>query len=368
MNCKILILSSEFPPGPGGIGNHAYNLAKFLHRSGYRVTVLTNFENASIEDKIKLINENDFKIHYIKRYNFVFYTYIIRVAKAITIMASSNISICLCSGKFSLWLGALLKTIGFKCTFIGVVHGSEVNFKSSLFKFVTIKSLTKLDRIIAVSEYTKSLLPKPIQISSLVIPNGIDCSHFFKNKFNGSIPGDPALLTIGSVTRRKGQQNMINALPAMINSYPNLHYHIAGLPILIDDMIRLVNYNKVNKYVTFHGKVRFDKLVVLLESCKVFCMLSESQSSGDIEGFGIAILEANLYGLPAIGSRNCGIEDAIKHGSTGYLVDPHNIEEISEALNNLISNYNFFSKNAVDWAKAHDWGKIVKQYQEALSL
>ena len=49
---RILIVSSEFPPGPGGIGDHAFNLAEQLTFNGFEITVLSelrvnflNFEN-----------------------------------------------------------------------------------------------------------------------------------------------------------------------------------------------------------------------------------------------------------------------------------------------------------------------------------
>mgnify|MGYP003346336418 CR=1 FL=1 len=61
-------------------------------------------------------------------------------------------------------------------------------------------------------------------------------------------------------------------------------------------------------------------------------MLSERQPDGDIEGFGIAILEANYYGLPAIGASDCGIEDAIDEGNTGHKVPYHDAEKITTAL------------------------------------
>ena len=41
MKNKILIISSEFPPGPGGIGNHAFNLSNGLIKRGYEVIINT---------------------------------------------------------------------------------------------------------------------------------------------------------------------------------------------------------------------------------------------------------------------------------------------------------------------------------------
>ena len=41
MKNKILIISSEFPPGPGGIGSHAFNLSDGLSKRGYEVIINT---------------------------------------------------------------------------------------------------------------------------------------------------------------------------------------------------------------------------------------------------------------------------------------------------------------------------------------
>ena len=38
---KILLISSEFPPGPGGIGYHAYSLSVSLVEKGYKVVVMS---------------------------------------------------------------------------------------------------------------------------------------------------------------------------------------------------------------------------------------------------------------------------------------------------------------------------------------
>ncbi len=38
---RLLLLSTEFPPGPGGIGMHAYQLARHLAARGWSVTVAT---------------------------------------------------------------------------------------------------------------------------------------------------------------------------------------------------------------------------------------------------------------------------------------------------------------------------------------
>ena len=95
-------------------------------------------------------------------------------------------------------------------------------------------------------------------------------------------------------------------------------------------------------------------------------MLSEETKNGDVEGFGIAILEANAFGIPAIGSKGCGIEDAIDDGETGYLVNVTDVNSILKAVTDINNSYSDFSKNSILWSKNFNWDKIVLQYLEIL--
>ena len=47
----------------------------------------------------------------------------------------------------------------------------------------------------------------------------------------------PQLITVGNLTQRKGQHNMINALPELLKKYPDLHYHCVGIPTEIEQYV-----------------------------------------------------------------------------------------------------------------------------------
>jgi glycosyltransferase involved in cell wall biosynthesis len=53
------------------------------------------------------------------------------------------------------------------------------------------------------------------------------------------------------------------------------------------------------------------------------------------EGFGSTIIEAAACGIPAIGSRIYGVEDAINDGETGLLVEPRNARQLADAIHIL---------------------------------
>ena len=95
-------------------------------------------------------------------------------------------------------------------------------------------------------------------------------------------------------------------------------------------------------------------------------MLSEQTKLGDVEGFGIALLEANYKGLPTIGSNNCGIEDAIDNYKSGIVIDPTNLEDFKMALFEILKNKKTYVENAHKWALEHTWEKCIDNYLKVL--
>lgn len=362
---KILIISSEFPPNVGGIGNHAYNLAKALADEGYAVNVVADIIDVSEDELNNFASQQPFNIHWITRKKFVFQTYIHRILKALSL--AKNADKIICSGKFSLWIAILIRLRFPAKELTAVVHGTELDLKSSLPKKVTSYSLARFNKIISVSNYTQQFLPKtlPSNIQQFVIHNGISGSEF--NVREVTLCGQPALITVGNVTDRKGQENVVNALPQIAAEYPLVTYHIVGKPTNRGKVEQTVARLDVQDKIKFHGAVPRTELLQKLKGATIKLMLSNHTSDGDFEGFGIAVLEANAFGVPAIGSRNSGIADAIEDGKTGLLADQYNAAEVAAAVKTIMNDYARFSNNAKTWARQHDWKIIVKEYVAALN-
>lgn len=359
MGKKILIFTSEFPPLPGGIGNHAYNLGKHLCLHDYDVTIIADQRNKNLQSDIDFDSKHDFKVVRIKRKNPVVLTYINRIQKTFSLIRKNEIIIA--SGKFPLWLVAFMSLFFSSKKFVAVLHGSELGIGGKIGKSLTRFSLRKYDKLIAVSNFTKKLaLDRQPNIKIEVINNGfapkIDV-QIAKPKTSGL-----DIITVGNVTYRKGQQNVIKALPEIQKQFPDVVYHIVGLPTEKMKFAELAKRLNVEKSVIFHGALSDAALYKTLSHSKVFCMLSDYLPNGDVEGFGIAVLEANQLGLPGVGSKNSGIADAINDGFSGKLVDPHNPKEIAQALSEIMNKYDAYSSNAVKWSKNFSWDKIIKKY------
>jgi phosphatidyl-myo-inositol dimannoside synthase len=143
-----------------------------------------------------------------------------------------------------------------------------------------------------------------------------------------------------------------------------VHYHIVGIPSEQMAFAQLAQALDVSKHVTFYGAVSQDQLPAMLGGADVFLMLSERLPNGDVEGFGIAILEANHLGLPAIGSADSGIADAIQNGISGRLVPPGNPQAVVSAVQEIMSNHEDYAVRARSWTDAFRWENVIQKYLE----
>ena len=360
----IVIVSSEFPPQPGGIGNHAYNLALHLSHQDYNVEVIADQRSVNGTEEQDFDSKQPFEIIRITRYKLRILMYLKRIIK--TFIRLKHTDYVIATGKFSLWNVAALSLFQNIKT-LAVIHGTEVNFKSVLLRKSIDFSLKKMDKIVAVSNYTKSLISH-LNVAVDVIPNGIDLSQWHKdNQTKIELIGSPVITTVGRVSSRKGQLNVIHQLPELIKQFPDIHYHCIGIPSEAEAFKNVAKQLKVDAHVTFHGKLELEALKQHLMATDIFVMMSSESQSGDVEGFGIAILEANALGIPAIGAKGCGIEDAINNGVSGVLIPLNDSEQFIHAIKSVLKEKSKYQREAMQWAKQHDWSNIIIKYTTLLN-
>jgi phosphatidylinositol alpha-1,6-mannosyltransferase len=364
---RVVLISSEFPPLPGGIGNHAINLARQLTKKKYQVVVCTDQRSKNLCDDIRFDRALPFTVRRVKRYSLGFLTYVMRFLTSFGVLNNQEVKIVFSSGKFSLWLGAVLKLVFKNKKYIGVLHGSELLTGNKMQQKMTKWSLTRFDSLIAVSNFTKeTALELDNLLSIKVINNGFLPDSDGSNGETISLIGFPKIVTVGNVTFRKGQQNVIKAMPELKNIFPEIHYHVVGIPTEQEAFQKLANELGVSDAITFHGAVSNNKLKAITMACDIFAMLSQKLPNGDVEGFGIAILEANALGIPSVGSSDSGIADAISNQFSGKLVLPNDSQAIQQAIIEIMENYQKYSINAKQWSRQFEWDIVIDKYLEVI--
>jgi phosphatidylinositol alpha-1,6-mannosyltransferase len=165
---------------------------------------------------------------------------------------------------------------------------------------------------------------------------------------------------------------VIKALQSLKDEYPQIAYLIVGDGPERTNLEKEVQLRKLNDQVHFLGLFPYEDVLEIYQQADLFILTSRmivDEKITGIEGFGIVFLEANACGLPVIGSRVGGIPDAVKDGETGLLVDPENPAEIAAAIKTLMLDENLRKKlgqNGIQWAREHDWSKIVPRYVKIL--
>lgn len=361
---KIFILASEFPPGPGGIGDHAFNLSEQLIESQHEVIVITELRKdfaGKWEGR-----QPRAQVKYFVREGFMSNLSFVRLF-AVHFFGDPD-AIWIATGSKSLFLVGLALT-WFQRKSIAILHGHEMLENHGIKSRIARRSLHRFSRAIAVSEFSKANSQEFMAESRLVvIPNGFDPIKY--GPLPAAVLRQPSrlnLLTLGRISKRKGQHNVVNALPLIAGKFPEVIYHVVGINDSAEHLREQTEALGVTDRVRIHGVVATNNLTQLFAETDIFIMLSENVEGGDVEGFGIAIIEANYFGIPAIGSRGTGIEQAIQDGFNGRLVSANNGEEIAQAIDDILTNYATYSDNARAWAAKHFWSVIKNQYIEVIS-
>lgn len=353
---------SEFPPGPGGIGQHAFSLAETLHELHYKVEILTQGDYASAHEIETFDRTKPYAITRFQRKSW--FMYLSRLLTTYKVVSAFKPDRIIFSGKFPVWMLLWVRWFYSQSYNEVFLHGSEVKLPVWWQRALFYRSLQRADMLYPVSDYTKSLIPKQcIRQNCQVVPNGILIHELvaWDNVTPAKLTGYPSLLTVGRISPRKGQHRVIKALPQLAKTFPDVHYHIVGLSENQETVFSLAKQLGVSDRVTIHGHIKERRdLAAFYKSCHCFMMLSENQVNGDVEGFGIAILEANYFGKPAIGSNENGIKDAIDQGKTGFVVNADSPSDITTSLSEIMQSENYFKVNAIHWAAAHDWNEVVK--------
>ncbi|TPV33839.1 glycosyltransferase family 4 protein [Paucihalobacter ruber] len=361
---SILILTTEFPPLPGGIGVHAQQMAKHLSAFGCEVTLIADQRTDAASEAVFDVQQQ-FTVKRVAMQKPRWPMYFKRLKLLFKLAKQHDVLIA--SGKFALWAVAWMR-LWYRKKTLAVIHGSEVNFKSPILNYSIRLALRHFDTLIAVSRHTATFV-KPHHSNVVVIPNGFDPEKWSKPAVAKQPSASyPILITVGNITERKGQANVVRQLPALLKAFPSLHYHCVGIPTEVEQLTSLANSLGVEKHLTVHGRLPDEQVEALLRQSDVFVMLSTTTKTGDVEGFGIAVLEANALGLPAIGSLNSGLEDAIAHLKSGCLIAANDTENFISALQDIKVQYNTYSKQAISWANRHHWQTTFEAYYQSIAL
>lgn len=145
------------------------------------------------------------------------------------------------------------------------------------------------------------------------------------------VPAESRVLTfVGRCTRDKGVAELLKAFEHVIQMGVNLTLLVVG-PVEGDVLDEFNHLDKLTqKYLRLVGHSSVPERYLSITD--LFVLPSYR------EGFGTVVIEAAAMGIPAIGTRIYGLQDAIVNNKTGCLVEPKNVQELAHAIFSLVSD------------------------------
>ncbi len=263
-----------------------------------------------------------------------------------------------------------------------IAHGRDLTLPSNPYQWLLPRVFRGLDRLLPVSRATgDEALGRGLETAKLdVLPNGIDVTRFSPpaDKVQAradllqaaglDLPGDALLLSsIGRHVERKGfgwfAERVMPTLP------DGVHWLLGGEGPETDAIRTIVRERGLQDRVHLLGRVSEEMLAQLYQGSDLFVMPNRPVD-GDMEGFGVVMLEANLAGTPAIGAGIEGIRDVITEGVNGHLLPTGDVR----AFGRIIARYHA-DRPALDalsdQASPHvrdtfSWDAVARRYVDSL--
>lgn len=363
----ITIATQCFPPVVGGIENMMHALALALQRAGRPVQV---FADATAGDDTAFDREQPFPV---LRYGGFKPWRRRKKARAITRQAGGNDR------------GQVLLTDSWKSLelvdrdrferVVCLVHGTEIPQQPVAGKLQRLRnSFARADFIVANSNYTagrvRPLLEEPGKlrvvlpgIAAPVVDDHADVMVRDELKGRG-----PVLITLARLEPRKGHLSVLRILPHLVREFPDLLYIIAGEGSGRASLQSAVAEAGLQNHVRFLGRILEPFKSAWLKNSTLYIMPGIATGQ-DVEGFGLAYIDAALHGLPAIASDSGGASEAVLDQQTG-LVSPAGDEtrllELTRGLLHDQRRLNQLGLNAKSRADNFVWDKKIRDYLELL--
>ncbi len=208
------------------------------------------------------------------------------------------------------------------------LYDISINFLRAIDKR-TAKRYTK---IIANSHYTREVIRTLYGLNRqiAVAYPGIEVQQQTQDDMNQSV--SDYMLAIGAMIPMKNHINLLKAyhqLPEMYRSRVKLV--IIGEGPLEDEIHSIAHKLGLNDII-FQSPVQEQELTGYYKNCKFIVHLALH------EPFGLVPIEAALFGKPSIVSNQGGTREFIRHGKNGFLVNPHDPDDVAKHMKRLIED------------------------------
>lgn len=337
---RVLVVTNDFPPRPGGIQSFVHGLASRLPPDD--VVVLTSrwrgWQEWDAEQPYEIVRAD---------------TSVLLPTPALRRQAVELLRGRDCS---AVWFGAAaplgllapaLRRAGAE-RLVATTHGHEVGWSMLPAARQLLRRIAaSVDVVTYLGEFTRGHLARALgryadRLRRLT--PGVDATVFRPGRGSGvraslGLADRPVVVCVSRLMPRKGQDVLLRALPSIRASVPDAALLLVGGGPSRGDLERYVDRNGLRDHVVLAGSVPAAELPAYYGAGDVFAMPCRTRLVGvDVEGLGMVYLEAAACGLPVVAGRSGGAPDAVRDGDTGVVVDGASVPAVADAISALLSD------------------------------
>lgn len=183
---------------------------------------------------------------------------------------------------------------------------------------------------------------------------------------------------VNSMVKKEDTSEFVVLMLCSLQMYKGINEFIQLAARLSDAKFELVISASDIEINTYFKSIRFpDNLQLFSQQKNVHkfyshasLVLNLSHTDKWIESFGLTILEAMQYGIPAIVPPNGGICELINDNVNGYKINVKDLDKITEVIFKLKEDdilYNELSKNALLTAKKFNYKKMIDKIEGVIT-
>jgi len=252
--------------------------------------------------------------------------------------------------------------------FVVFAMGSDIfinPYRNILYRITYKFVLKRAEFIHCETQYAKEKLCSngtPLN-KIMIFPFGIDLNLFRYKEKNKRLLGllnlslnNKIIISTRNLEIIYGIKTLINAIPKIINSFPEARFLIIGKGSLENYLKELVNKYKIDKYIRFVGYIENSEMPEYLNLADIYI------STSLYDTFSISTLEAMACAKPVVVTDIPGTEEWIKDFKNGLLFEKQNHNDLAEKIEFLLDN-NYLSKEMGENNR-----RIVEQKADVLNF
>jgi glycosyltransferase involved in cell wall biosynthesis len=211
---------------------------------------------------------------------------------------------------------------------------------------------------------------KPID----VIPTGLDLSLIrgVERKPRRAAAGIPDSIPLiaysGRIAREKSLDTLIGAFSLLVRRGTDAHLVLIGGGPWEDECRRLIGTEHLSDRVHMTGYLPREALFDWLAEADVYCFPSLTDTQG------VVVLEAMAIGCPAVAARSGAVEDVIRDGIDGLIVEP-TADAFADAISQLLNDEDLrrrfagqAKQRAEDFSADRMAQRLVRVYEKLLGI